>query len=507
MAINRLKPLCNFLKPERFFLIVSLLLTLAYITLFSNLTNYNHGAERMMNVVYHAMAFMGEPRGVPGGFADLANLAAENKPHPKIQFPDKTSAKQIAPLNLLEVLGIVDGPGNVLLDISLHRDRLVDYTIDRKSAHYPLLGYLPFIPPAMLGIALDMPPIIISYMMILFHAIYAVTLGYCTIRLTPILKWAFVFLLLWPTICVNRVSITPDASVVELCFLIVALVMRYRESGSLLTLGKQLLLIALSGITGIIKVAYFLVPAAVCFLPVSMFVSRRAWLRCVLLCIGAAVLLAAAWNFYTAYTLYNYLSDIAASDETREIWKETPNTVSIILSDPLKFYHDLFASTLNEMYLRGAAANLILWNGYVRNWHNWIYRFEYTPLLCATLVALFMLALFPLGDERRFKPLTSVQKMFSALLVFISMLMIATLNYIAYYQNHVDTDPFVVNTVNSFFIQGRYFGPLLPLLLLACYKPSAILRIPYYKALSVINLTLAIGVLLYLNTLMLTALL
>jgi len=494
-----------FLVPERLFLIIGLPLALAYMVLFSNLTNYNHGAERMLHVAHYAMVLRGQAGHIPAGFDELAAFAGRNKGKSKQQFPEEEDAKQVTPLNLLDIVGLKDNSrGGIVRGIALKRDDLREFEVQNKAAHYPFIGYLPFLPAAVVGIALDMRPITIMYLMILSHIAYALALGYFTIRYTPVLKWAFTFILLWPSLCVNRVSISPDATVVEICFLMAALAMHYRQQGLLLRRGQQALLAVVAGITGIIKAAYFLVPAITLLLPASCFNNRWGWLRCVLLCVGISVGLATAWNLYAAYTYYNFLNDFVGLSDNA--WRYGPNTLNIIMSDPIGFYHDLFISLASHEFLNGAVANLVLWNGQVRNLHNWVYRSEYAPLLWGVVGIVAWLALLP-ADEPEERPLKPLQRALCFALFAATVVVIATLNYVAYYHNHRFYEPFIVNVRNSFYIQGRYFVPILPLILLACYRPTWLARLAKARCLAFAGLALAALALSYIHALMLGALL
>ena len=291
--------------PEKFFLVVACSLLVPYLFVVAPLTQYVHGTERFLHVVHSALAWAGAPGSMPTGFLELAR---QSGPKTLLRFGGQTKAWD-------EELGAGPyfsdprspgrswGRGETVAEwfsrvrsLSDPYARTVSFDTHMNPSMYTVIGYFPFVIPAFIGVLAEAQPIYILYACILSNALLSITLGYWVIRVTPVLKWLHVFILLLPSVCMNRMLIMPDAATLSLCLLLIAVVMRLRAAGHLLPRQLKFGLVGLSLLVGLVKNVYFLVPMIGWLIPSGGFQG----LRRKLLWIGVATLgtLAAAvlWN-------------------------------------------------------------------------------------------------------------------------------------------------------------------------------------------------------------------
>ncbi len=440
---------------EWLFLLLAVPLFFAYSARILPLSHYNHGMERTLHVVEYAMALRGDPGRMPASFIALSAQAA-----PGI-FERRYGDQKVAWEQALSRLP--PSTDNTILPLSLHIT--VPFKTTSGAANYSVIGYLPFIPAASLGLMLELPPVVIMNMMIASGALVALIMGYFTLKIAPIFKPQLLLLMLLPSASVNRALVIPDTFVMHLCFLMLALVLHYREFPQRLNRAGRLGLLALSLLTGLAKAAYFLVPALAFLIPGQ----RRGFAAA---CVALSVTGAVAWDAFVAVHYYDINSSPA---------------LAAMLAAPFSFVSELLQSLASLEYLKHWAANLTLWNGYLWTARNWVYNPAYETLALGGVLLLTATAFIPCPWRPSPRERALCLGIFAA-----TGLIVAVMIYAMFYQHMKPDVPFAVTPENSTYIQGRFFLPVLPLLWLAVYYPVVLpKRLKYVIPLTLILLVSA----------------
>ncbi len=122
-----------------------------------------------------------------------------------------------------------------------------------------------------IGAALDLPIIVCTHMAELFATVFFIVIGYLAIRITPVKKDIFAFCMLIPVTIQQCSSVNYDAVLIPCCFLLFAYILHlyYREA----KVGwKDIVIVGiLSLVIAITKLPYATIALALLIIPVSHF--------------------------------------------------------------------------------------------------------------------------------------------------------------------------------------------------------------------------------------------
>lgn len=317
------------------------------------------------------------------------------------------------------------------------------------SAVYSPWSFFPPMIGLTLGKLLDVPLLWYIYFARISTLLIYILLGYLAIKIIPFGKWFMFTVALLPPSVVQAVTISPDSFVNGVSWVIIALTLALLVKKIKLTpkvLGSVILLALL---LATIKQGYWLVSLFPLVIPAAYFVSKsRAILWKFVLVAGVM----AATFLYVSYSSPIVKHIPARQDKATNYTAQVAYTVSHpvevtwqILTEPLRRNNDI---VLYETV--GVFTN----------------RTIYLPLLTMLLLYLALtLSLFQIPFQKsllKFKSRLniSVSTIFLAFFVFISLVMYFTFSTVG--SNVIDG------------LHGRYFIPLLPLLVAvaALYKKS-----------------------------------
>lgn len=300
---------------------------------------------------------------------------------------------------------------------------------------YSPLAYLPLAAAVGLGRMLDLAPLVWVYLGRLANlALWLGLLG-LALRRAPGSRWLLALLALTPMSVFLAGSFSADATSNGLAFLFIACVLREREADGRLGQGSGLALLALAIAVGLAKQTYWPLCGALLLVPGRRFSGPRAragWLG--LAWLGSA-LPVALWSWWVQGLEPPPVA--AGADPGAQL--------RLILGDPLAFAGVVAATLKGGVSVWVASFIGIL--GYVDTWlPGWTYW--------TTAAALLGVALLGPGCAP-FRALDRAILLGVGLACFAGTLLVAYLGWNVVGAPHVDG------------VQGRYFIPFTPLLLLA----------------------------------------
>ncbi len=432
-------------SPADFFIVFAIIFQLIYITNHFVLRDYWHGAQRFFHSANLANTFLGHPDTLPVSFLSLLAVTAPNK----LQDVSAIPCEQWQP-NIRKYCSLRGQPPNFeisfesLLNIPLNRSKSFHFISHRDASHYSIIGYLPYVAAIMVGLLLNLSPVLILYFSVFINAAFAIALGYYTLRLLPVLRWPICFLLLMPSSFMIRSYVMPDAMTMELSFFILALVLHMRYSPAIISIRKMALMIILAGLMGGIKIVYFLVPFVYLLIPDSCFTSRRQKMFFVFCAVSCSILAATLWNIHITHNYYAGTSS----------WQ-----LQLIYMWPLSYLKTIYSPLINtHLLMNMLIPNMLFW-GVWQVWSHGVILFLFLPLLLLTFIeteSLYRIKL-PMGV-----------RMVSAAIFFASWGLVLT----AMHLHWVVPAQLMINLSHA--VQGRYFVPILVYFLLAWNSSIAI---------------------------------
>jgi uncharacterized membrane protein len=448
--------------PEKIFLVTALFFGLAFIIATPAFQTADEPAHFFRAFQLSDFSFIGKKD---------KNISGGNIPKQLVNMTnDLTNRKTFSALKAIYPIKI--GAGKVKQYL-LHRSDNKVYTfVDfRNTVIYPPVVYLP---QAMgIGVAriLNLPPLWMVYLGRLFNLLMYITIVFYAIKICPVYKYGFLLFALMPMTMAQVSSLSADACTFSFSFLLIAYILNLALDLKSPIHRKHILYITLISLfLSLSKYAYILLPALFFIIPGEKFNSTaqriRYFLIIFLVAVGGSVLwFAAIKNIYIPF---------------------------IAIANPVKQLHFIAFHPL--LYLKTIASTFDL-----KNFHSFIGTLGWlnNPLpiwICICyLVIIIVNALFE--DDKKY--FSGYQVLFTILLVIFSYCFLCSIIYLSTSK---------VGDTYIWGVQGRYFIPFAPVLLLPFAN-----RLPYLKkcktyynrykayilpAIPVIMLSVSIGIIL-----------
>lgn len=283
--------------------------------------------------------------------------------------------------------------------------------------------------------------LIMLYVTRLFNLIAFIGFIYLAIRLTPIGKLSMFVIALFPMAIQQAASASSDVTAIGLGFLAVALFLKLYIQTAKITRRQIFYVLILAVWIGMVKQTYPLLILPFLFLPVKLFNSRRQRITVKLLTLFL--------SFGSAIIWYLYIKNLGFAFINPSSWGAGQyQQMNFILHNSTSFLHTLFNTFVVNLSPNTSGPSLLL--GIFGQFSLLTYAMPISMMLVT-----FVLLLFTLLVQNNPKLNRKIQVIF--LLVFImSVLAIAATLYLVW-------TPVGTSIING--IQGRYFLPLLPLLI------------------------------------------
>ncbi len=328
-------------------------------------------------------------------------------------------------------------------------EEFVDF---RGSATYSPLGYVSIIPSIWVGKLLNLSLFSTFYLARIFSLLTVLVLLYLSIKIIPIGKWMLFCVDLLPSTIAQSAAVSADGITIGMSILFISYVLHLAIQQKQLTWIRLFILALLIAVLGLVKIAYL--PLVALLLLVPLFHKRtRNWRSIVTLVviIILSALPAIFWLHATSNvnSAYSVLFDVNRQE-------------SFILHQPLSYLHILYDNFFTET---NPAITPVVWVGVFGNFGYLTAPLPtfavYITLFCMTC-SLFLIS----PREHRWNYGLQTSRMYRTMIfgtLIVSCALIATALYLY-------SSPVRSTLVEG--IQGRYFIPVIPLLLLAFYGNS-----------------------------------
>lgn len=312
-----------------------------------------------------------------------------------------------------------------MANIPLNEDETVEVT---TSGNYHGISYLPQIVGLKIGMILKLNPYYSAMLGRITSLIITVLLLAWGIYKLPKHKLFATIVLLCPVVLSHAASFSADNVTLASVFLLVSYVYYYMQTKEKIKKKDYIILIALTFIIAVSKIAYLPVICILAFLPKECFEdTKRKWIYSALLIAFGTIV--AIWWMKTAS-----ISATAGDPTYTNTW---------IYSNPIGYLIVLFRTTVSNAwdYLENIFAGHFLC-------HNQVSPYSIIPI---AYIVISVIAFF--SDENE-KKTTMMQKLISFGIIAFSYVLISTAMYV---YNTSFKNGIIVG------VQGRYFVPLLML--------------------------------------------
>ncbi|MDR2830487.1 MAG: DUF2142 domain-containing protein [Methanobrevibacter sp.] len=319
-----------------------------------------------------------------------------------------------------------------------------DYVVNMSHQSifsYPPLPYLANAFVIKIGEFFNFPPITLIFICKIVNLLIYILIVYFAIKIIPILKTTLLLIALMPTTLFIASSVSGDSLIFALSFLVIALFIKLALIKDKMQLKYVYMAIISSLALSMTKPSYSLLSLLFFIVPYNKFQSIKHWIITLLGSSLIPLFISMIWN-----TLFKYLYPYLEYSFNSYLQTHTYN-ITYLASNPIKFL-DLLINTI--IYNDGYIINIIL-----PQFVSDIGSGTQIPIFL-TYIYLIVLVFVSLYDVCGFK-LNLKQKLISISVFLIIFLSISVAELITW-------TPIDSNVIWG--LQGRYFIPTAPLLLL-----------------------------------------
>jgi len=301
------------------------------------------------------------------------------------------------------------------------------------------VGYIPNIIGVKLGEVYKKNPITVLWWSRAFGLFAYLLIVFFAIKITPVYKNVLMLVALAPMSLYQAASVTYDTLCNATTFLLIAFIIKWLSQKEKVSTREIILFCFALAIQVFSKAAYYFIPFLVLIIPSEKFSFSYSKIKLTILLVAILMLPTLTWNAYI--NSFHFQGGTPLQNDF--LFDPSKN-----LSFHLKNIPGMISDLVSNVLVQGK---------------NWIigcigrFGYSYTPLPDAWIF-LYVLALFGMAsiDHNGSIKLTRMQRGISALLLLASLIAIITGLYLT------------ITPVGARFIfggQGRYFIPILPLLL------------------------------------------
>lgn len=332
---------------------------------------------------------------------------------------------------------------NYALGIEMDKDNT--YTIDSKTAAvYAFVQYIPQAIGALVARVFTSKPLIMAYAGRLFNIIFAMFVLYKAIKLMPFGKKIFLIISYIPIVIEGFSSLSPDAMTTSISFLYIAYILNLAfDEKKIVGLKQKIFLTILSIIVALCKIVYLPLVLLLFLIPKEKFcntgkedkspITKK--ILNIMLIAGIAVVINLLWLGFSS----RYLLNLRDGDSKYQ--------VLLLFKNPIMYIQELIYTfnLYGNNYLTGMLGESLGWGELIRL--NFI-----VPSV------LFVLLIIELGTDETLRNKFSGWQKF---VIFITFLIIFGLIFTSLYVQWT-----TIGSESILGVQGRYFIPILPLLML-----------------------------------------
>ncbi|KJU85094.1 conserved hypothetical protein, membrane [Candidatus Magnetobacterium bavaricum] len=335
-----------------------------------------------------------------------------------------------------------------LLKLPVNSQRRIFLSFQNTTSYSPI-PYLPHQLGFMIGRLFNFSPILLFYAARACNLLIWICVVFIAIKTVPILKWVFFLLALNPMSLFIASTLSADAFTNAISYLVIAVFVRYAyDDNKEINIKDILIIFTLSALLSLSKQAYYLILFLFLLIPINKMKTvkdkkygRIKYLSVFIALITVNLLLVMSWSSIVRDIVmipFSYSTNISPHQQ-----------MSFILSHPLTYCRTIFNTFFIErhFYLYQIIG--------VFGWLD-------TPMP-ASIVYSYCLLLVTLSfvDRDKRYVIPKVKKILIFTIMMSTILAIITIGYLFWV-------PVGADSING--IQGRYFLPVLPLLMLLLYN-------------------------------------
>jgi uncharacterized membrane protein len=305
----------------------------------------------------------------------------------------------------------------------------------------PPVSYLPQSLGVALGRLFHLSPLLLMYLGRIFNLLFFIAIVSLAIAITPIIKWAFFLIGLMPLTINLSASLSYDAPMIAICFLVVAYILYLALDPAKESINRKdiYILLILAVLIALVKQPYSLILLLFFIIPSSKFQSRKQYLLVFAATMGTVILVGGAWSLWLRDTNQLQVIRGGAKPQLRDILSNPSHAVRVL------------ATTINvrkEEWLVQVVGGLGWFQVTLPAWFSFTYLFS-----IASVAALDK-------EDIAFRVKQKAIAIGVALLIMFAVLMIL----------YVGATPVGQTVIEGF--NPRYFIPVLPLVFLLFYNTS-----------------------------------
>ncbi len=304
-------------------------------------------------------------------------------------------------------------------------------TYQTRAKYFPTLFLVQAVVMRFFGPHLHYPILILYYLLRFSYLLIYCLLIYFTIKVLPFGKWVFGTVAVFPMCLIQAAAVSADSLIIGISFLFIAWVIRIANSEKEALSKKEIIVVCLLILAlGTLKPnAVFLLPFLI-IIPVRLLKNNKAWIP-ILIATVASVSIPVIWS-------------LLAPELTENPGIDPAKQLTILFTDPQIFFKSLWVMLSSSLpnYLKQivGVAGYGYWN---------MPRIIYWLIPAALVLALYSeSAKVTLSTRQRI--LTGIVALFNLFMVFLVFYLVIT--------------PVGVTRIDG--IQGRYFKPFLPLVII-----------------------------------------
>lgn len=295
---------------------------------------------------------------------------------------------------------------------------------------YSPIGYIPQSVAVVISKIIHAPPMVMFYFARILNLLTFAGLLYTAIKIIPVFKWGLTLLALMPMTITQAASLSIDSVTIALSFLLIAYILNCAFEKEHITKKNIAIIILLSTLMGLCKLAYIFIPFLFLLIPKEKFKSDKDYLKSFALAIFIPLAAIFAWSLLVKGL---YISILDYTNPQAQL--------NLIISHPLIFLKAFVKSLIELKFLHSFVGNL-----------GW---FDNSMPIGFVIVYLVMIILAACFESNKID-ISLSKKVISAAIVFLSVFILEFLLYLHWNK---------VGATKIDDLQGRYYIPIAPIFL------------------------------------------
>lgn len=357
----------------------------------------------------------------------------------------------------LEVKSSINHYYRFLTDNDIGENRVDKYFT--ASAVYSPVSYIPQSTGIFIARTVKMPLLTYVHLGRLLNAVVYILLCYIAIRVATRGKWVLFVVAMLPTSITTAATLSPDAIIIGGVMLLVALFLKAIFDDKRLSNRYLLTIVALALVLSLTKQAYFVFAGLFLFVPPRLFGGWKRYLLWNGLIIGLALVCTLGWAYLirdiTGFNAHKPGQNVMPEDQIKHIVSSPFEYIGILTWHIIGKSNGIYMQLVGHLTGKGVLMPL------------YMIFVSYVTIILAFVVTRY--------EDVKIKTLKKTEKLLATLGPLLIAILTTVLIYTALYLAFT-----VVGSSSIDGVQGRYFIPLIPLLIpisILCRSKSKSLKI------------------------------